>query len=162
MDVMFVFMESLERKVLAPWMLSGLLVSLVLTGVFSAAQLFLNTFSTLNTVVFWFLTAILVGAYMVLKYRNWGFELREDYLYLEHGVLKKVKTKVPYVRVQHVDTQRGPVYRVFGLSELVVYTAGSRGADVSIPGLLPEKADGIQEELRKVAVESEEDFGDAV
>ena len=66
--------------------------------------------------------------------------------------------------MQHVDTQRGMVDRLFGLSQVVVYTAGSRGADVGIPGLLPKDADDIQEKLRKVAFESEVEgeFGDGV
>jgi membrane protein YdbS with pleckstrin-like domain len=155
-------MRSLEKKVLAPWLLTGLLSSIVLTGVFTAISAFLNFFLLVNTGVFLVLSTAVIGAYTVLRYRNWGFEMRDDYLYLERGVLKKVNSKVPYVRVQHVDTQRGPVYRIFGLSELVVYTAGSRGADVSIPGLLPGEAEDLQEKLRKVAVESEEEFGDAV
>ncbi len=46
-------------------------------------------------------------------------------------------TSVPYVRVQHVDTTRGPVERAIGLASVVVYTAGTRGADITIPGLRP-------------------------
>lgn len=155
-------MNSLEKKVLAPWILIGLITSIVLTGIFTAISAFLNLFSIVNTGFFLILSTAVIQIYTLLRYRNWGFEMREDYLYLEHGVLKKVKSKVPYVRVQHVDTQRRPIYRIFGLSKVVVYTAGSRGADVGIPGLLPEEAEDIQEELRKVAVESEEEFGDAV
>ncbi|MFB6100448.1 MAG: PH domain-containing protein [Candidatus Nanohalobium sp.] len=155
-------MNKLKKKVLVPWMAGAVLTSIVLTGLAAAAQLILEGFSMANTGAFLVLTTAILLIYTVFRYRNWGFEMRDDYLYLERGVLKKVNTKVPYVRVQHIDTQRGPIYRIFGLSKLVVYTAGSRGADVGIPGLLPEDADDIQEELRKVAVESEEEFGDAV
>ena len=155
-------MRKLEKRVLAPWILSGLISSIVLTGVLGFLTAILDVFSvSLIGVVLVLLTG-LFEVYMLRRYANWGFEMREDYLYLEHGVLRKVKTKVPYVRVQHVDTQRGVFDRVFGLSQVVVYTAGSRGADVGIPGLLPHDADEIQEELRKVAVESEEEFGDGV
>ncbi|WP_135854607.1 PH domain-containing protein [Halorussus salinus] len=105
--------------------------------------------------------AVAVGAlalglvFVVLRYRSWKFEVREDDLYLERGVLTRVNTVVPFVRVQHVDTQRGPVERTLGLASVVVYTAGSRGADVSIPGLTPERADDLQEQLRRLAIESE-------
>jgi membrane protein YdbS with pleckstrin-like domain len=155
-------MRDLEKKVLAPWMLGALLTSIVLTGVLTAVYTVIIGFSTVFTVASFIVLSAALEAYTILRYRAWGFEMRDDYLYLERGVLKKVNSKVPYVRVQHVDTQRGPVYRIFGLSKLVVYTAGSRGADVSIPGLLPGEAEDIQEDLRKVAVESEEEFGDAV
>jgi len=80
-------------------------------------------------------------------------------LYIEHGVFRKVKTMVPFVRIQHVDSQRGLIERTVGLSKVIVYTAGSRGADVSIPGLLPLDAETIQEKLRDVAIDSEDRDG---
>jgi len=45
------------------------------------------------------------------------------------------------------------------VSKVIVYTAGSRGADVSIPGLLPLDAETIQEKLRDVAIDSEDRDG---
>ena len=94
------------------------------------------------------------------RYRVWAYEVREDSLYLERGVVTHVRTIAPYVRIQHVDTQRGPLERWLGLSTLVVYTAGSRGADVSIPGLLPEEARDLQSRVKQLAIEAE--GGDAV
>jgi len=89
-----------------------------------------------------------------LRYRAWSYHLRDDALYLERGVLTRVKTVAPHVRIQHVDTSRSPVERALGLSTLVVYTAGSRGADVSIPGLTPGEADDLQRRLKELAIES--------
>lgn len=109
-------------------------------------------------------TAAVVGGLGVLhavaRYRVWLFQLQDDALYLERGVFTRVETAVPYVRVQHIDTQRGPVDRLVGLSSVVVYTAGSRGADVRIPGLVPDRARRLRDRLRELAVESEP--GDAV
>ncbi|WP_188977181.1 PH domain-containing protein [Halocalculus aciditolerans] len=103
-----------------------------------------------------FVAALVVGvAYAVLRYRAFRFELREDTLYIERGVLTEVRTTVPFVRVQHVDSQRGPVERALGLASIVVYTAGSRGADVKIPGLDAARAAELQERLRSLAIESE-------
>jgi membrane protein YdbS with pleckstrin-like domain len=94
--------------------------------------------------------------YVARRYANWGFEVRDDHLYIQHGVLKKVYSMVPYVRIQHVDTQRTVIDRFLGLSRVVVYTAGSRGSDVRVPGLAPEEASEIQEKLRDLAIESED------
>lgn len=94
--------------------------------------------------------------YSIRRYANWGFELRDDHVYIQHGVLKKVYSMVPYVRVQHVDTQRSVIARLLGLSRVVIYTAGTRGSDVSIIALSPEDAREIQEKLRDVAIESED------
>jgi len=93
----------------------------------------------------------------VLLYRSWHYVVREDSLFLHRGVLTRVQTVAPYVRVQHIDTRRSPLERVVGLSTLVVYTAGSRGADVTIPGLTPDRAADLQERLKRLAIESEEE-----
>jgi len=104
--------------------------------------------------------AVLALVWVHLRYRVWSYRVREDALYLERGVVTNVKTVAPYVRIQHVDTQRGPLERALGLSTLVVYTAGSRGADVSIPGLRTDVATDLQGRVKELAIESE--GGDAL
>jgi len=99
----------------------------------------------------------IAALHAVLYYRSWRYEVREDSLYLTRGVFTRVQTVAPYVRVQHIDARRGPVERVLGLSTLVVYTAGSRGADVTVPGLTDDRADELQTALKRLAIESEEE-----
>ncbi|QLH83716.1 PH domain-containing protein [Halosimplex pelagicum] len=93
----------------------------------------------------------------VFLYRSWRYVVRDESLYLTRGVLTEVQTVVPYVRVQHIDTRRSAFERVLGLSTLVVYTAGSRGADVTIPGLTPDTADDLQSRLERLAIASEDE-----
>jgi hypothetical protein len=93
----------------------------------------------------------------VLRYRSWRYEIRDDSIYLERGVLTRVRTVVPFVRIQHVDSSRSPVERAVGLGRVVVYTAGSRGADVSVPGLTPTAADDLRERLKRLAIRAEGD-----
>lgn len=101
---------------------------------------------------------LLLGlAWVLLYYRVWVYQIRADAIYLERGVVTHVRSLVPYVRIQHVDTSQGPIERMLGLSTLVVYTAGSRGADVSIPGLLPEEARDMQRRVKELAIEAEGD-----
>jgi hypothetical protein len=104
--------------------------------------------------------AVLGLAWVHLRYRVWAYHLRDDALYLERGVFTHVRTVAPHVRIQHVDTNRGPFERALGLSTLVVYTAGSRGADVSVPGLTPSEARDLQRRLKELAIET--DGGDAL
>jgi membrane protein YdbS with pleckstrin-like domain len=154
-------MEVLNPRVRLVWSV-GAVTTAVFLGVVAAA---VDRFVV--GVGFWVAAAVAVVAlalgvvHALLKYRIWRFEVRDDDLYLERGVLTRVNTVVPFVRVQHVDTQRGPVERTVGLASVVVYTAGSRGADVTIPGLTPERADDLQEQLRRLAIESERE-SDAV
>jgi membrane protein YdbS with pleckstrin-like domain len=100
---------------------------------------------------------VLGSLWVALHYRIWVYQIRGDAIYLERGVLTHVRTLVPYVRIQHVDTSRGPFERALGLSTLVVYTAGSRGADVSIPGLTPTEASDLQQRVKELAIEAEGD-----
>lgn len=99
---------------------------------------------------------IVVGTiHAIARYRHWGYEIRDDSLYLKRGVLTEVRTIVPHVRIQHVDSSRTPIERILGLASAVVYTAGSRGADVRIPGLTRTTAQTIQEQLKELAINAE-------
>lgn len=101
---------------------------------------------------------LVVGVvHAVLRYRSWQYEVRDDAIYLERGVLTRVRTVVPFVRIQHVDSSRGPVERAVGLGRVVIYTAGSRGADVTVPGLTPASADDLRERLKRLAIRAEGD-----
>ncbi|ODR82762.1 hypothetical protein BG842_17065 [Haladaptatus sp. W1] len=153
-------METLNPRVRVVWFVSVLVLAALVGGVLAGVRRFLVEFA-LALVGAGVLAAAVIGVgYVLFKYRTWRFEIRDDDLYLERGVFTRVTTVVPFVRVQHVDTQRGPIERLLGLGSVVVYTAGSRGADVTIPGLTPERASELQGRLRNLAVESE--YEDAV
>ncbi len=92
-----------------------------------------------------------VGAATVpyLRYRRWRYEIRERDLFLSHGSLFYVLTLIPFDRIQYVETHQGPLDLAFRLMQLVVYTAAGRAA--RIPGLDPDEAEALREELSKVA-----------
>lgn len=148
-------MNALHPRVRLRWGLVGLLVSLVLGGIVTAVDRFLLTVSPLLGAGVAAVALAVVVVYALLLYRSWGYELEPDALALERGVVTKVDTAVPYVRVQHVDTRRGPLDRLLGLGQVVVYTAGSRGADVTVPGLTPDQARDLRNRLRDLAIKSE-------
>ncbi|MDG5776022.1 PH domain-containing protein [Haloarculaceae archaeon H-GB2-1] len=157
-------MERIHPRVRILWLLRGVFPSLFLGAVAIGVTAVLSS-NPLGNIS----EALPVGGAVALlvfglgvvhtlfRYRAFGYEVQDDALYIERGVLTKVNTVVPYVRVQHIDTQRNPFERVFGLGHVVVYTAGSRGADVSVPGLLPGQATDLQQRLRTLAGESEPD-----
>ncbi|WP_439026901.1 PH domain-containing protein [Haloarchaeobius sp. DT45] len=149
-------METLHGRVRVEWALRSVITAVVLGGILfgidRVAELGLGP--AIPVALAALIITIGVG-HALLLYRDWRFDLESDSLYLERGVVTRVETAVPYVRVQHVDTQRNPIDRALGLSRVVVYTAGSRGADVLVPGLTPERARRLRNELRDLAVESE-------
>ncbi|WP_424019185.1 PH domain-containing protein [Halorientalis pallida] len=152
-------MNALQSRVRVRWGIVALVVAAVLGAVVYAIDRFVLDFSPLLGPGFAVVLALLAAAYIQALYRSWGYRLDDDALELERGVVTNVETAVPYVRVQHVDTQRGPLDRLLGLGQVVVYTAGSRGADVTIPGLKPDQARDLRNRLRDLAIESEPEDG---
>lgn len=152
--------RSISGRIRLIWGLRVVVLALVLGGIGTAVARVTERLPLVAGAVLAGLVLLLGLPWVHLRYRVWTYELREDALYLERGVVTHVKTIVPFVRIQHVDTQRGPFERALGLSTLVVYTAGSRGADVSIPGLTPDEARDLQRRVKELAIEAE--GGDAV
>lgn len=149
--------QTLESEIQGVWAIKSA-VSAAIFGAIAAVA-----FSVVSIGGPWVGGVILVAGtvlgivFSVLRYRIWTYQVRSDSLYLRRGVVTRVATVAPYVRIQHVDTRRGPIDRVFGLATTVVYTAGSRGADVSIPGLTPERAADLQTRLKQLAIAAEGD-----
>ncbi|WP_418284755.1 PH domain-containing protein [Halorubrum sp. DTA46] len=146
--------QSLHPRVRIVWILRAAIVSALLSAPFVGGFYFgyLPEWAPIVAASV-FLVAGIVHA--ILRYRRWSYEIREDALYLDRGVITQVRTTVPLVRIQHVDSRRGPVERGAGLASCVVYTAGSRGADVRIPGLTPTGASDLREELKRLAIRAD-------
>lgn len=88
-----------------------------------------------------------------LRYRFWRFDLRPEELYLERGVLNRVRTVVPLRRIQHLDVSQDIIEREFDLGKLIVHTAGSRSSEVVLPGLRYDEAQALRDELKHYVLE---------
>ena len=153
-------MEKLDRKVLKLWIGLSIVSGLIIGGVVSFGVYYFSNSQTLALLTFT-LIFLLDIIYPYYRYKNWFFEVHNDHLEIMHGVLFKTSAVIPFVRVQHIDTDRGPIERILGLATLNVYTAGSMGSDMMIPGLSRSRAEEMQEELKEKAIQSEKGF-DAV
>ena len=99
------------------------------------------------------LLALLVAAALIVvlparRYRGWGYADEEDELHIAHGLLVRTRTVVPHGRVTHIDVAKGPIERRYGLATLILHTAGTRGATVSLPGLDRAEADRLRDHVR--------------
>ena len=83
------------------------------------------------------------------RYRRLRYALHPKLLQVVRGWLFHSDTVVPLVRVQHIDVTRGPLDKAFGTATLVVHTAGTHNSIVTLPGLAPEKASAIRDEIRQ-------------
>ncbi len=87
-----------------------------------------------------------------LAYKFWWFDVKENELYVERGIFTRIRTVVPYSKIQHIDVQQSILDRFFNLAKLVLYTAGTRGADIIIPGLPLEYAESLRDSLKDITV----------
>jgi len=82
-----------------------------------------------------------------IDYRHASYRLDEQCLEIRRGVFWRTIVTVPRSRVQHTDVSQGPLERRLGLGTLVVYTAGTDHARVSLGGLEHARALRIREQL---------------
>ncbi len=82
------------------------------------------------------------------RYRGWGYLEGEDEIEIKRGRWFRVRTIVPFGRVQHIDVAQGPIQRPFGLATLILHTAGTNGASVPLPGLTHGDAEAMRDRIR--------------
>ena len=95
-----------------------------------------------------------------LTYRFWRYQLTDNALKIERGVIWKKYISIPYERIQNIDIYRGVWARILGLSDLQIQTAGYSAvtgrqggfrSEGRLPGLDPKVAEDLREELiRKI------------
>lgn len=152
-------LHPLDTSITSIWTIKllGLTVLLVLPALFYDLT---HLFSSDAWLPFGVLSGTVLGLGLLyslvwprLRYRSWGFALRPEELYVEHGVITHVRTAVPLRRIQHVDVSQDLIEREYALGRLVVHTAGSRSSDVVIPGLPLSEAERIRDEVKRFILE---------
>lgn len=98
----------------------------------------------------WGLLVLVVGVAAgwvgpAVLWRRWRYEIRAEEIDLRHGLLTVRRTLVPIRRVQHVDTESGPLQGMFELATVSFHTAAG---STKIPGLFRGEAEDIR---RRVA-----------
>ena len=151
--------ERLDPRAKALWRITGTLgaLPLLVGGAFASwASLRLAEVPLLLGVVP-FLAAL--GSFVVLaavvpdlRWRRWRYEIRGDEVDLQRGIVWVSRTLVPLARIQHVDTQSGPLQRRFGLATVVFYTAA--GAN-QIPELSAPVAGQVRDRIAELAREQD-------
>lgn len=147
--------QRLDERALRLWRLqeaiSGVIVSAIVIAVAVVLIRFLDQDwwwpALIAVVIVAILTAWAILAPSV-RYRRWRYEIREDEVDLQHGVINVVRQLVPMSRIQHVDTRRGPLQRRSGLATVVFYTAA--GA-MEIPELADDVASSVRNRIADLA-----------
>jgi len=119
-------------------------------------------FSSILTILLVFALLIIIFYYWAkLTYRFWKYEITEDAVRIERGVIWKKYISIPYERIQNVDIYRGVLARILGLSALNIQTAGYSGGggrygvlvtpEGNLPGISVDMAEQLRDDLVKRA-----------
>ncbi|WP_157546147.1 PH domain-containing protein [Mycobacterium sp. IS-1742] len=134
-----------------PWLV--LVVAQVAWWATDPATGWLHALAAMGTVLG---IVVFVGVVPVWRYRvhRWAVDTRA--VYTRTGWLVQERRIAPISRVQTVDTQRGPLDRLFGLASVTVTTASTAGA-VRIVALDAPVAERIVAQLTDIAALGEQD-----
>lgn len=99
------------------------------------------------------LAPVVVGVAMVgllpeLRWRRWRYEVREEEVDLMRGAFVVRRTIIPIRRVQHVDTESGPLQDSLGLAAVTFHTAAG---GVGIPALGKGEAERVRARVAELA-----------
>jgi len=153
--------EKIHPKALKAWRINGVIKSfiewLIVIGYFVARHFIeqLPFFVGVILIILVLLMTIL-HIFIVPKIRMyyWGYQINEHDIDIQHGIIVIKRTLVPMTRIQHVDTEHGPILRLFKLVTLSISTAGTKH---KIPALLQDTAEDLRQQISLLAKVSEDD-----
>jgi len=134
-----------------PWAI--LAVGQVVWFVIGHSRWWLNAVAAAATVVGALVFIVVVPLW---RFRVHRWDVSSEAVYTRSGWLVQERRIAPISRVQTVDTERGPLDRLFGLANVTVTTASSAGA-VRIVALDVDVADRVVAQLTDIAAVGGED-----
>ncbi|WP_404330750.1 PH domain-containing protein [Mesobacillus maritimus] len=150
----------ISERALVVWRISGAISSLF-SGVVGGGIVTLGVlFDWPIWIIAGVIVLVLIYSYLniffipKLRWKRWRYEVREQEIELERGVFIIKRTLIPMVRVQHVDTQQGPLLRKYRLSTVMISTAATVH---EIPALDMEEAEELRQSISRLARVADED-----
>jgi len=119
---------------------------------------YIYDFSYLYSVISFGVGLVLVYVFIYLlpklRYRRWRYEIFEQEIYIQRGILIMKRTIIPMIRVQHVDTEQGPILKRYSLATVQISTAATTHL---IPALREEDASDLRDRISTLARVEEDD-----
>ena len=89
---------------------------------------------------------ILVAVGRWLRFR---FRVDEEGIRIRQGIFQREELDIGYGRIQGINSTQNPIYRVFGLVDLKLDTAGSATAEGHLPAIPADLGDGLRRRIRR-------------
>ncbi len=146
--------QRIDARALRAWRVTGVLESAVIFLVAAGVSVIIRQLG----LSWWIAGAVLALAGLagvvliwlvpLVRWRHWRYEVTEQQLDLQRGIVTLTRTVVPMVRVQHVDTKQGPILRRYGLASVEIATAAGTQ---EIPALAVDVADELRTRIARTA-----------
>ncbi|WP_077210586.1 PH domain-containing protein [Bacillus dakarensis] len=152
--------KRISERALTVWRISGcinfLIVFLIAGGFIALSIIFKWPVWIIGAILVFLLIYGFLFIYLfpLMRWKRWRYEVREQEIELQHGVFIVKRTLVPMIRVQHVDTQQGPILRKYELATVTVSTAATIH---EIPALQLEEAEELRVFISRLARVADED-----
>lgn len=151
----------IDKKAIKAWRFTALLVGLLWFTpaiAYVPISLEINKFDPL-VLLFFVVPGLLLYLFIGLmipnlRWQRWRYEVNEDAIDILRGFIFKKRTVVPINRVQHVDTNQGPIYRKYTLSSVKISTAATTH---EIPALDDETATEVRNKITQLVRQVKED-----
>ncbi|CAM4079947.1 PH domain-containing protein [Lederbergia lenta] len=83
-----------------------------------------------------------------LLYKNWRYDVDEEFLQLKSGAMNETHQLIPMTKIQSVATEQGPILRKYELCSVSIETMGSSH---TIPALPKEVAVELRNQIAQYA-----------
>lgn len=112
--------------------------SILSIGTGGLTTLALGAFGILAFIIF----LGIIEIYTRMSYNRFLYEITNEGIKIEQGIIWKKYTSIPYERVQNVGVERGIIARLFGFSTVQIETAGQSGFQFNRRGNRQYKSEG--------------------
>lgn len=120
---------------------------------------YIYRFSYIYSLILFGLTLVQLYVFVYLlpklRHRRWRYEIFEQEIHIQRGILIMKRTIIPMIRVQHVDTEQGPILKMYRLATVSISTAATTHL---IPALKEEDASQLRDRISKLARVEEDDI----
>lgn len=155
--------KQLPKKALYCMYTTTAITTVIIIAIITAILHFFSLFSKpVIPVIFGIILALSLADCLIspfFRYRRYRYAIDEECIYVKEGFLWMTETIVPLERLHKISMSQGPMDRFFGLTKVVVTTAGG---DATISFLAYESALSITDALKKKinAIALEENYGE--
>lgn len=115
--------------------------------------LFIKRFSNFSEITLFYiyigfafiLLSFLIFSYFIFK--NFQFKIENNHFILKKGVFKKSLISIPFDRIQNINFKQNIIQQIINTNEVVIETAGSAKAEISIKSMSLIQANALKDAL---------------